>query len=83
MELSLSCLFHAQKKLEQSVKNIKRSAHFAKMGISTTRGILLHGPPGCSKTTLAKAAANATQASLFSLRFEFIFHNQSNVKGPI
>ncbi|CAM8917927.1 unnamed protein product [Rhodiola kirilowii] len=28
---------------------------------------LLHGPPGCSKTTLAKAAAHAAQASFFSL----------------
>ncbi|KAH9299256.1 hypothetical protein KI387_030938, partial [Taxus chinensis] len=29
--------------------------------------VLLHGPPGCSKTTLVKAAAHAAQANLFSL----------------
>ena len=49
---------------------IKHSATFSRLGISPVRGILLHGPPGCSKTTLAKAAAHAAQASFFSLRFE-------------
>ncbi|CAB4272548.1 unnamed protein product [Prunus armeniaca] len=38
-----------------------------RLGISPMRGILLYGPPGCSKTTLAKAAAHATQACFFSL----------------
>lgn len=57
-----------KKKLQQAVEwPIKHSAAFARMGISPIRGVLLHGPPGCSKTTLAKAAANAAQASFFSL----------------
>ncbi|KAJ6701469.1 CELL DIVISION CONTROL PROTEIN 48-like protein B [Salix koriyanagi] len=57
-------------KLQQAVEwPIKHSAAFARMGISPIRGVLLHGPPGCSKTTLAKAAANAAQASFFSLRY--------------
>ncbi|KAB5573769.1 hypothetical protein DKX38_000963 [Salix brachista] len=59
-----------KKKLQQAVEwPIKHSAAFARMGISPIRGVLLHGPPGCSKTTLAKAAANAAQASFFSLRY--------------
>ncbi|XP_010932341.1 cell division control protein 48 homolog B isoform X2 [Elaeis guineensis] len=57
-----------KKKLQQAVEwPIKHADAFARLGISPVRGVLLHGPPGCSKTTLAKAAANAAQASFFSL----------------
>ncbi|KAK1642626.1 hypothetical protein QYE76_060431 [Lolium multiflorum] len=57
-----------KKKLQQAVEwPIKHAAAFARLGISPVRGVLLHGPPGCSKTTLAKAAAHASQASFFSL----------------
>ncbi|XP_039054765.1 cell division control protein 48 homolog B-like [Hibiscus syriacus] len=57
-----------KKKLQQAVEwPIKHSAAFSRLGISPMRGVLLHGPPGCSKTTLAKAAAHAAQASFFSL----------------
>ena len=68
------CFYCGQKKLQQAVEwPIKHSAAFTKMGISPMRGILLHGPPGCSKTTLAKAAANAAQASFFSLSCAELF----------
>lgn len=61
-----------QKKLRQAVEwPIKHAGAFSRMGVSPLRGILLHGPPGCSKTTLAKAAAHAAQASFFSLRYNF------------
>ena len=64
-------LILGQKKLRQAVEwPIKHSAAFSRLGISPVRGILLHGPPGCSKITLAKAAAHAAQASFFSLRFK-------------
>lgn len=57
-----------KKKLRQAVEwPIKHSTAFSRLGISPVRGVLLHGPPGCSKTTLAKAAAHAAQASFFSL----------------
>ncbi|KAJ0980169.1 hypothetical protein J5N97_008424 [Dioscorea zingiberensis] len=57
-----------KRKLQQAVEwPIKHADSFARLGISPVRGILLHGPPGCSKTTLAKAAAHAAQASFFSL----------------
>ncbi|KAI3720172.1 hypothetical protein L6452_21085 [Arctium lappa] len=57
-----------KKKLKQAVEwPLKHSDAFSRLGVSPMRGILLHGPPGCSKTTLAKAAAHAAQASFFSL----------------
>ncbi|XP_031400715.1 cell division control protein 48 homolog B [Punica granatum] len=57
-----------KKKLQQAVEwPIKHPAAFSRLGISPIRGVLLHGPPGCSKTTLAKAVAHAAQASFFSL----------------
>ncbi|XP_057777370.1 cell division control protein 48 homolog B [Salvia miltiorrhiza] len=57
-----------KKKLRQAVEwPLKHSSTFSRLGVSPVRGILLHGPPGCSKTTLAKAAACAAQASFFSL----------------
>ncbi|KAK3222844.1 hypothetical protein Dsin_009869 [Dipteronia sinensis] len=56
------------KKLQQAVEwPIKHSDAFSRLSVSPVRGVLLHGPPGCSKTTLAKAAAHAAQASFFSL----------------
>ncbi|CAL5396376.1 unnamed protein product [Camellia sinensis] len=62
-------LKNLKKKLQQAVEwPLKHSAAFSRLGVSPVRGILLHGPPGCSKTTLAKAAAHAAQASFFSLR---------------
>ncbi|CAM8912852.1 unnamed protein product [Rhodiola kirilowii] len=57
-----------KKKLVRAVEwPIKHADALEKLGVSPIRGILLHGPPGCSKTTLAKAAAHAAQASFFSL----------------
>lgn len=61
-------LYELKKKLQQAVEwPLKHSSAFSRLGVSPVRGILLHGPPGCSKTTLAKAAGHAAQASFFSL----------------
>jgi SpoVK/Ycf46/Vps4 family AAA+-type ATPase len=44
----------------------KRSA-YKSLGLVPPRGILLHGPPGCAKTTLARAAAGASGVAFLSL----------------
>ena len=44
-----------------------RRGAFEALGLRPPRGVLLHGPPGCAKTTLARAAAGAAGVAFLSL----------------
>ncbi|XP_010609484.1 ATPase family protein 2 homolog isoform X2 [Fukomys damarensis] len=56
-------------KLKQAVEwPLKHPESFIRMGIQPPRGVLLYGPPGCSKTMIAKALASESGLNFLSIK---------------
>lgn len=47
---------------------LQRAAAFASLGIRPPRGLLLYGPPGCSKTLLVKALATEAKLNFLAVK---------------
>jgi transitional endoplasmic reticulum ATPase len=47
---------------------------FQRLGIDAPKGVLLHGPPGCGKTLIARAIAHETEAQFFAVNGPEIIH---------
>ena len=63
-----------KQRLRQAVEwPLRHADAFARLALRAPRGVLLHGPPGCSKTTMARAAAHASGATLIPLSGASLF----------
>lgn len=61
-------------KLRQAVEwPVRHPEVFARMGIAAPRGLLMYGPPGCSKTMIAKALANESGLNFLSIKGPELF----------
>ncbi|XP_053695344.1 ribosome biogenesis protein SPATA5 [Sabethes cyaneus] len=61
-------------KLRQIIEwPIHRPEIFARLGIAPPRGLLMFGPPGCSKTMIAKAIATESKVNFLSIKGSELF----------
>lgn len=74
-------------KLKQAVEwPLRHPEAFTRMGIQPPKGVLLYGPPGCSKTMIAKALANESGLNFLAIKVSVCVkvwpHNSQEVTAP-
>ena len=63
-------------KLKQAIEwPLKRPEAFQRMGITPPKGLLMYGPPGCSKTMIAKALATESGLNFIAVKVSVTVNN--------
>jgi transitional endoplasmic reticulum ATPase len=63
------------KRIREMIELPLRFPHvFARLGVDSPKGVLLHGPSGCGKTLIARVIANETDASFLHLSGPEMIH---------
>ncbi|GAA6012932.1 hypothetical protein JCM11491_006233 [Sporobolomyces phaffii] len=66
---------HVKAKLKESVEwPLMHPETFKRLGVSPPRGVLLYGPPGCSKTLIAKALATEGGLNFIAVKGPEVFN---------
>ncbi|KAL7998939.1 putative AAA+ ATPase domain, ATPase, AAA-type, core, AAA ATPase, AAA+ lid domain-containing protein [Plasmopara halstedii] len=52
---------------------VKYPQTFSRLGVKAPRGVLLYGPPGCSKSSIVRAAAHSSGVTFLSLSAAQVF----------
>lgn len=66
--------YDLKKKLQQAIVwPIKHADSFKRLNIKPPRGLLMYGPPGCSKTMIAKALATETGLNFIAVKGPELF----------
>ncbi|CCK69046.1 AAA family ATPase AFG2 KNAG_0B06160 [Huiozyma naganishii CBS 8797] len=64
-----------KRKLKEMIQlPLDASETFARLGVSAPKGVLLYGPPGCSKTLTAKALATESGLNFLAVKGPEIFN---------
>lgn len=60
---------HVKQKLRECVEwPLRHPEAFARLGVRAPQGVLLYGPPGCSKTLTAKALATESGVNFIAVK---------------
>ena len=61
--------YHVIQKLREAVEwPLKHPEAFARLGVRAPKGVLLYGPPGCSKTLLVRACATESAINFVAVK---------------
>lgn len=70
-------------KLRQAVEwPLKHPEAFTRLGISPPQGVLMYGPPGCSKTMIAKALATESGLNFIAVKVGWVCFGPLKVDSP-